>query len=273
MNDHEEQSGSEGIPVEGTRKRDRGAPQPPAETFEPAQLPAGFWARVDYLLTHPSEVLESIRRDQDLVPLSAAFFAISLVMAAIYGVIMGATNLFQASIMTMEGKILFIPITAIKVPCLFLLTFAIVWPPIYVSNAFMGARNSWRQITAMLLGATAISTTVLASMFTVALFFTLTSRSYHFIKLMHVVFFAYAGLTGIAFLEKCLVHLNVSRRVRSSGGLAVIWLLLYVFVGTQLAWVMRPFVGSPNEKFQVFRPRQGNFYESILQSAREVRKH
>jgi hypothetical protein len=33
---------------------------------------------------------------------------------------------------------------------------------------------------------------------------------------------------------------------------------------------MRPFVGSPGEKFQVFRPRQGNFYESVFGSLNRV---
>ena len=38
-----------------------------------------------------------------------------------------------------------IPITAGKVPLLFLLTLVIVFPPIYVSNAFSGARLSFLQ--------------------------------------------------------------------------------------------------------------------------------
>ena len=78
-----------------------------------------------------------------------------------------------------------------------LLTLAIVLPPIYVSNAFVGAQLLFRQMLAMLLGSVAITVTVLSSMATVAFFFALTSRSYDFIKLLHVLFFAYAGLTGL----------------------------------------------------------------------------
>jgi hypothetical protein len=240
-----------------------------ARPVAPARLPKGFWARLDYMLTHPDEILESIRRDEGLEPMCVAFALISLVMAAIYGAEMGATNLLQGSAMAGGGKDLMIVVTTLKVPCLFLLTLGIVWPPIYVSNAFMGARNSWRQISAMLLAATAISTTVLASLVTVAFFFTLTSGDYHFIKLLHVVFFAYAGLVGLIFLVRCIKRLGSFQSIKQ---LAVVWLLLYIFVGTQLAWVLRPFVGSPGEPFQVFRARRGNFYESVVYSLREVMK-
>lgn len=238
-----------------------------APTPEPAIFPAGFWPRLDYLLRHPERVLESIRRDEGLTPIILICLAISIVMGTIYGVEMGATNFLQGSPMDAGHKALLVLITAVKVPCLFLLTLLIVWPPIYVSNAFMGARNSWRQITAMLLGGTAISSTMLASMVTVSFFFTLTSRQYDFIKLLHVLFFAYAGIVGLIFLQRCIGQLSPSLNTRR---LAFLWLLLYIFVGTQLAWVMRPFVGSPNEPFQVFRPRSGNFYESVMGSVKQL---
>jgi len=241
--------------------------RPAAASLEPAVFPRGFWAQLDYLLRHPERVLESIRRDEGLTPIILICLAISIVMGAIYGVEMGATNFLQGSPMDAGHKALLVLVTAVKVPCLFLLTLLIVWPPIYVSNAFMGARNSWRQITAMLLGGTAISSTMLASMVTVSFFFTLTSREYDFIKLLHVLFFAYAGIVGLIFLQRCIGQLSPSLNTRR---LAFLWLLLYIFVGTQLAWVMRPFVGSPNEPFQVFRPRSGNFYESVMGSVKEL---
>jgi hypothetical protein len=45
-----------------------------------------------------------------------------------------------------------------------------------------------------------------------------------------------------------------------------IWVLLFGFVGTQLAWTLRPFVGSPDMEFQVFRAIEGNFYVNIIQT-------
>ena len=48
--------------------------------------------------------------------------------------------------------------------------------------------------------------------------------------------------------------------------LLYIWILLFGFVGTQLAWTLRPFIGSPGEPFQVFREIDGNFYVDIVRS-------
>jgi hypothetical protein len=49
-----------------------------------------------------------------------------------------------------------------------------------------------------------------------------------------------------------------------SMGLLYVWILLFGFVGTQLAWTLRPFFGAPTEEFALFRHLEGNFYTSIL---------
>ncbi len=46
--------------------------------------------------------------------------------------------------------------------------------------------------------------------------------------------------------------------------LLYIWLMLYGFVGTQLGWTLRPFFGSPNKPFELFRSLDGNFYMNIV---------
>ena len=46
--------------------------------------------------------------------------------------------------------------------------------------------------------------------------------------------------------------------------LLYIWILLFGFVGTQLAWTLRPFFGSPDEPFAVFRNLEGTFYADIF---------
>jgi hypothetical protein len=129
------------------------------------------------------------------------------VTCLLYGAVMGATNLLQGSEMDLPHKLMQIGVSALKVPVLFLLTCAIVLPPIYVSNAFVGSRLSFRQMLAVLLSALAVTTTVLASMATVAMFFALTSQSYDFLKLLHVLFFVYAGLAGLAYQRRCLREL------------------------------------------------------------------
>jgi hypothetical protein len=243
---------------------------PDDEDVGPAQFPAGFWAGMDYLLHHPREIRTSLTADANLGALSGILFWIGCVTLAIYGAVMGATNLLQGSAMELSGKLLLVLVTAVKVPVLFLLTLFIVIPPIYVSNAFAGRRLSFRRLLASLLASLAVTGTVLASMGTVALFFALTSHGYHFIKLLHVVFFAYACLSGLAYLVRHVRLLAAGVVGGASPKLALLWLILYIFVGTQLAWVLRPFVGSPGAAFQVFRARSGNFYESVAHSLRAL---
>ncbi len=48
--------------------------------------------------------------------------------------------------------------------------------------------------------------------------------------------------------------------------LLYIWIALFGFVGTQLAWTLRPFFGSPDEPFEVFRNIEGTFYADIFRT-------
>jgi hypothetical protein len=42
------------------------------------------------------------------------------------------------------------------------------------------------------------------------------------------------------------------------------WLVVYAFVGTQMAWSIRPFFGAPGEPFVLMRQDGGTFYESVV---------
>ena len=48
--------------------------------------------------------------------------------------------------------------------------------------------------------------------------------------------------------------------------LLYIWIALFGFVGTQLAWTLRPFFGSPDEPFEVFRNIEGTFYADVFRT-------
>jgi hypothetical protein len=48
--------------------------------------------------------------------------------------------------------------------------------------------------------------------------------------------------------------------------LLYIWILLFGFVGTQLAWTLRPFFGSPGKPFSLYRQIDGNFYAEIFKT-------
>jgi hypothetical protein len=45
-----------------------------------------------------------------------------------------------------------------------------------------------------------------------------------------------------------------------------LWIIIFSFVSIQLAWNLRPFVGSRDLPFQLFREKEGNFYLAVVQS-------
>ena len=80
--------------------------------------------------------------------------------------------------------------------------------------------------------------------------------------------FAITGFSGISSLYQAtnvvLEQDNQGSNTRKK--ILQFWLLLYAFVGSQLGWTLRPFFGTPDSAFQLFREREGNFYLSIFQA-------
>lgn len=69
------------------------------------------------------------------------------------------------------------------------------------------------------------------------------------------------------------VHPQALRQVRPQAAptppsmtLLYVWIFLFGFVGTQLAWTLRPFFGSPGMEFSLYREIDGNFYAEIFRS-------
>ena len=94
--------------------------------------------------------------------------------------------------------------------------------------------------------------------------------TYSFIQLMHVLVIAFAGIVGTLRLNQLLRQLSgnaaVARRV------LVAWLAGNFFFGSQLTWILRPFIGSPGLEVEFLRKTalQGNFYETVFRSFLQI---
>jgi len=93
---------------------------------------------------------------------------------------------------------------------------------------------------------------------------------YAFILLTFVVIIAFAGITSNLRLLQLLRHLGGRKSVALCVLLA--WLAGNLFFGTQLSWILRPFIGAPGLKVEFFRRDafKGNFYETIFRTAVRV---
>jgi hypothetical protein len=93
-----------------------------------------------------------------------------------------------------------------------------------------------------------------------------SGTTYNFILLAHVLVIALAGITGNVRLFQLLSSLGGSRSIARRVLFA--WLAGNLFFGSQLAWILRPFIGSPTLPVEFFRESalHGNFFEAVLRS-------
>jgi hypothetical protein len=112
---------------------------------------------------------------------------------------------------------------------------------------------------------------ILASLTPVAWLFTLaapepsgTARTAHnLLYLLHTVFVGAAGVVGSRVLWSALALVGPSVRVVAA--VYTLWVLAFAFVGGEVAWTLRPFVGSVYYPVVFLREDalQGNVYEFI----------
>lgn len=162
--------------------------------------------------------------------------------------------------------------TAAKFPLLIFLTCA--------GNALLngmlaqllGSRLSFRQTSLAIVMSFATAALILGALSPVTLFVILNApplgstravAGHSITLLLHVFLIAYAGIVGNRRLFRLLVRISGDRA--TARRVLVSWLAGNLLLGAQLAWVLRPFIGSPHIAVQFLRdePLRGNFYEAV----------
>lgn len=97
-----------------------------------------------------------------------------------------------------------------------------------------------------------------------------SSCAYNLILLVHVTVIAFAGITGNARLFQLLSHLARSKTIALR--VLFVWLAGNLFLGSQLSWIVRPFIGSPGLPVEFLRTNafHGNFYEAVFHSFAQI---
>ena len=173
--------------------------------------------------------------------------------------------------------------TAVKLPLILLLTTggnallnAMIAP-------LLGLNLSLRQSLAAVLMSFTIAAAVLGSFSPLAAFLVwnapplipgspVSGTTYGAIQLTHVGVIALAGFAGNLRLAQLLRLLAgtapVARRV------LVAWLASNLFLGSQLSWILRPFIGSPDLPLAFLRPHplHGSFYETVFHALAHLLK-
>jgi hypothetical protein len=100
--------------------------------------------------------------------------------------------------------------------------------------------------------------------------FHISGGTYSFIMLTHVAVIAFAGI--VANLRLLRLLRDLARNSGAANRVLLAWLAGNLFLGSQLSWILRPFIGSPNLPVQFVRdhPLNGNFYEAVFYSAHRL---
>ncbi len=222
---------------------------------------------------------------------------VSIVLGIVYGVCMGFYAVFGRAVPSYPQLLA----SALKVPALFFLTLVVTFPSLYVFSALLGVRLGPQDTFRLILAPIAVTLAVLASLGPITGFFTLCTSNYHFLKLLNFAFFVIAGVIGLTVLLGLLSRLekaqsppptgtegggdaagpgtpaqfiasrsalpsSLNREKSNARTIFQIWLVIYALVGAQMGWIMRPFIGTPDLPFQIFRTREANIFVDLVQT-------
>ena len=248
-----------------------------------------YWFQdIDSLLRGGFTGNEELAEGRLRVPASK-LAVLGLLMGAVYGVFMGLYGVLRPE----HASVAQLLATMVKVPLLFLLTLVVTFPSLYVFSALAGSRLRFPDTLKLLLAAVAVNLALLASLGPVTGFFTLSTTSYAFMVVLNVLIFALAGLVAVAFLLRMLNVVfapaprerppepaetktstepgqlraqRASPPARPHLRIFVVWSMIYGVIGAQMGWILRPFIGTPEQPFTLFRQRESNFFEAFFEA-------
>jgi hypothetical protein len=218
-------------------------------------------AVIEAILRNRHHFFIEIRDGVELNQKLRAMLISSLLFLAIYGAVLGSTHSLWQTLSS-----------AAKLPILFLATLMVCSPTLYFFNVLFGSNQSLTQNVALILTAITVTSVLLLSFAPIVLFFLLTTSNYQFFKLLNVSIFAISGTLGVVFLSQGMHIVSAAGKEKAGARRTVMWLwvIVYAFVGSQMAWTLRPFIGAPSMQFELFRQLGGNFYTNIFASIGEI---
>jgi len=160
---------------------------------------------LDRLLRGELTQMAALRKDGLKLPLRGTTIVL-IVLGALYGICMGSFALLHHD----GPRFMQLVASTVKVPALFLLTLIVTFPSLYVFNALVGSRLRFFANLRLLVAALAITLAVLASFGPIIAFFSVSTTSYPFMKVLNVLAFGIAGGLGLMFLLQTLHRMSLA---------------------------------------------------------------
>ena len=128
-------------------------------------------------------------------------------------------------------------------PFLIVTTFALSLPSFYVVNTLLGLRGDFPRVVRALMATQAGLTVILTSLSPFTAFWYVSGSAYQPAILFNGAMFAVASF-GAQWISAASTQPLIRKDPRHRWMLRA-WIFIYVFVGIQMAWVLRPFIGDP----------------------------
>ncbi|HXU32620.1 MAG TPA: hypothetical protein VN851_18790 [Thermoanaerobaculia bacterium] len=215
-----------------------------------------------HLLRHGGEpLLDDILAGRGLRKIALRLALAMTLGAALYGAVFGSWH----------GPRLALYV-AVKFPLVMFATTALTLLFSWIAARFLGLPLRLAQAAVLTLLALTVASLVLAALAPVAGLFVFCSprptpearTAHNVLYLMHTFLVGTAGFAGTRALRRALGRLAVPKAtVRAA---YAIWVFAFAFVGGEIAWALRPFVGSVYAPVAFLRekPLDGNVYEFIF---------
>lgn len=170
------------------------------------------------------------------------------------------------AVMGVPGGVYYMLASAIKLPLLVALVTLAALPLFHFLALYSGVPMSAYQTIHLTSGMLVIAS-VLALAFAPALLaLWISVGHYGLYQLACVAVLALCGALGILFAKEGLDKMAKAPS-RARGMLFWIWAAVYALMAGQVAWLVRPFIGSPNEPFQLLRGTGGSLYRELARAA------
>ncbi len=212
---------------------------------------------VPRFLRDPQAFFRSVRQNEAVKSKTWSLAVSSILFLALYGFTMGLSHSLPQALSS-----------AVKMPLVLIVTVAFCLPALYFfSLAVLSTPLNMLQVATVVLTGVGVTAFLLLGLSPVMLFFVLTSESYAFFQLLTVIFVALSGCIGLYFLWRGMMQIEPRHQDSPRGlsrGVLLAWLVLYVFVSTQMTWRLSPLVGDPTQPFILLQPSRDNFYIDVL---------
>ncbi len=142
--------------------------------------------------------------------------------------------------------------SGVKVPMLLAITFLMSLPSYFVLNTLAGLRDDFGDVIQALLKTQVALTLSLASLAPLTILWYLSVPDYNSAILLNAMMFGVSSISAQFLLWRS--YQSLITRNKRHRWLLPFWLVVYAFVGIQMGWVLRPFIGDPQLPTQFFRP-------------------